>query len=367
VSRREETRSPRDGRVTRDWGALISGALFIVALSGATACGGPIAEGKPDSGLPPVGGDDASPLVVDPGLRRDLTLEHGGLTRYFDLYVPPNLPRSAVPLVFVLHGGTGDKVTTRSQPTVGGRWLELADAEAFLLVFPNAVSASTGTSAPAGSFNWNDCRNDARDTATQADDVGFVSAMIDWLEGRYPIDSRRIYATGLSNGGMMSYRLAFELSHRLVAIGAVVANLPANSDCPRDRPAHPIAVLIMNGTADSWMPWGGGQIIGQRGLVKSALETRDFWRDVIAPGSPGAEMMFPDINREDESTVKRESFGPAAHGKELWFYTVEGGGHIIPSPHPASPLVERLLGKQNRDIDGVEEIWTFFKRHARKQ
>ncbi len=295
-------------------------------------------------------------------LVQDATIVHGGLTRYFDYYVPDALPPDPVPLLFVLHGGTQSNDFLHGGAT--GEYRILADQDGFLIVYPNGTSSETAQSGPSGSFNWNDCRADAGDATTAADDVGFVGALIDWAAANFAVDLERVYATGVSNGGLMSYRLAFELSHRIAAIGVVIANLSGNSECP-PQPANPIGVLVMNGTDDALMPWAGGQVAGNRGLVLSAVATGDFWQSFLATDPAPIHIIIPDASATDASDVEIDRYCSGTEGSGLAFYTVNGGGHTLPSIAHALPPTFAFLGPQNRDIEGAAEIWQFLRRHRR--
>lgn len=300
--------------------------------------------------------------VVAGTLVLDATIVHDGITRYFDYYVPDGLPAAPVPLLFVLHGGTqSNKSLLVSAPV---EFQAIADQEPFIIVRPNGTDPATGQSGANGAFNWNDCRADTGALGTTADDVGFIGALIDWAAASYQIDLDRVYSTGPSNGGLMSYRLAFELSDRIAAIGAVIANLPANSECPA-TPAHPVGVLIMNGTVDAFMPFNGGPVAGGGGVVQSAHETRDFWRTFLATGPAATHVNVPNINLTDASTVASDAYCNGAQGTAVMLYTVTGGGHTMPSiAHPVPPNFA-FLGPQNRDMEGAQEIWRFLEQHRR--
>lgn len=287
----------------------------------------------------------------------DNTIQHGGLTRSYHYFVPSNLPGSAVPLVVALHGGTGSADDLLDGPA--GEWLDLAEADKFIVALPNGDGN-----------NWNDCRADADEITGTADDTGFVEALIDELSTSYNIDQDRVYASGASNGGMMSYRLARELSHRIAAVGAVIANKPATDDCT--GPVEPVSVLIMNGTADPLMPHDGGCIQGLsgggecRGLVHSTAETVDFWVSFLnANTSPTVENL-PDLDTRDGSTVSVSTYAGGDEGTEVVHYSVDGGGHNYPSiAHQQGFLARILVGRQNHDIESVHEIWDFLKTKTR--
>ncbi len=297
------------------------------------------------------------------------SLEHGGRTRWFRVYEPDvAAPPGGYPLLFVLHGGGGGMRSFLDNGT-HAEWPEIADEEGILLVVPNGVNPETGDTA-GDDQNWNDCRADAPAVETGADDVGFVSALIDWVAARWPVDLERVYATGSSNGGLMSYRLAFELGDRIAAVAPFIANLAAVSEC-RDG-GRVVPVFICNGDAEErYMPWDGGCIYDKeectRGTAISAEETRDFFvRRLHADPEPAESVDHPDLDPDDGCTVHHDLFAGGYEGAEVAFYRVHGGGHATPSiDHRRNPLVLQLLGlgRQDHDVEGSREAWAFLSRH----
>jgi polyhydroxybutyrate depolymerase len=292
----------------------------------------------------------------------DRTLEHEGITRYWDYYTPAGLGDNP-PMLILLHGGTGSNKSNAGEH-INSTWITRADQEKFVLVLPNGTDATTGLSGSDGDFNWNDCRVGAGGAETTADDVGFLSKVIDDMIARESVNPQRVYVAGQSNGGMMSYRMALELSDKVAAIGAVIANVPSPSDCTGTL-SRGVSVLIMNGTADPLMPWDGG-IAGQGGLVLSAEPSRDFWISAMNTGlTPSVSRDLPDLDTEDSSTVILETYLGGDDGAEVAFYTVTGGGHIMPSQEfTVSELAQVILGPHNRDIEGSKVIWDFLKRFS---
>jgi polyhydroxybutyrate depolymerase len=278
----------------------------------------------------------------------DRTLEHAGVMRFYDAYLPDGLAPGA-PLMIAFHGGTLSNESLR-----GGASAELfriADENGVLVLLPNGTDA-TGATGASGSFNWNDCRADAGPASTPADDVGFVSALIDVAIRDHAIDPTRVYALGASNGGLMTYRLLFELSDRIAAGAAAIANLPANSEC-RAAPAEPRSVLVMNGTADPIMPFAGGNVAANRGAIVSSDATRDFWRDFLGTATGPQVLDYPDLDPNDGGTVRREIYAGGRGDTEIRYYRVLGGGHNLPSiAYPQGTA-------QNHDIEAVTEIWSF--------
>lgn len=330
------------------WGGVAPGTYTLTAVAtddrGATATSGAVT------------------VTVRPapagGTLSDQTIDSGGVTRYYKKYVPAGLPDEGAPLVFVLHGGGGRgaaALVAPGQPFY--RWRELADRDKFIVIYPQGIDA-----------NWNDCRSDAPRRTGAADDVNFVDDLITTAFADHKVDLRRVYVTGASNGGMMSYRLAFELSHRIAAVGAVVANLPIDprGEC-HGPPARPLTVVIMNGDADPLMPWEGGyvaaELLGARGgTVRSAEATRDYWVDFLGARARPRVTHFPDINKDDESVVVRQTYGGGRGRTEVVFFRVKGGGHTMPSV--AHPRAEPQ-GNQNEDVEGADYIWEAFKTSRR--
>ena len=278
------------------------------------------------------------------------TLAHGGLTRTYRLYVPSNIPaRSPLPLVLILHGGfgTGDQVASKT------KFEPLAEKEGFLAVYPDAVNR-----------HWNDGRNDPQATTSHAtiDDVGFIAALIDKLSTQFPVDAHRIYATGVSNGGMMCHRLAFQLINRLAAIGPVVASIPVDLT-PVTLPAIPMPVILFNGTADQLVPWEGGNVASKRGKVISVANTVTFWVKHNGCNPIPTKTYLPDTTPEDGSQVWSETYVNALNKPTVVFYGIQNGGHHWPGAGPTLGLLER--GHINRDIDATHLIWAFFKSHTR--
>ncbi len=297
------------------------------------------------------------------GWHDDLSIALAGVTRYFRVYVPPGLPaRPAV--VFVLHGGT-QSMRKIFRPNAGGSraWRALADEASFLVIAPTGVNERSGD-AFGDDQNWHDCRDEIGGRG--ADDVGFITALIDWADDAVGIDRSRVYATGASNGGGMCYRLAIERPDRFAAFAVFIMNLPRGGAC--GAPARPVPMFICNGTADPLVPWAGGGVArGRRGEVMSAAETLAAWQAADHTGTvPGEVTHFPDLTGDNASTVVAARYLPVGAGAEVMFVTVEGGGHAMPTrDYPAPRWALRLigLGNQNRDVEGARLAWDFLSRH----
>jgi len=240
-------------------------------------------------------------------------------------------------------------------------WTQIAEDEGVLLLVPNGTNLDTG--APSGDKQaWNDCRPGAR-ARPDADDVGFVAAMLDWAADRFAdtqiaLATDRAFVTGSSNGGMMAYRLAIERPDRFAAAAAFIANRPQPSECP--EAAVPVPMLIVNGTEDPLMPYTGGRIaaaLGGLGTVASAEATRAYWGTVNEADSTQRSVNpLPNRDPNDGSVVVCENDPPATTtGAPVRFCRVDGGGHLMPS------IDHRLRGRQNHDVEGARLAWSFFK------
>ncbi|MDQ7017136.1 MAG: PHB depolymerase family esterase [Gammaproteobacteria bacterium] len=291
-------------------------------------------------------------------------VQHDGLQRQFRYYLPKDLPDSA-PLVILLHGGKRnmDKLFRRFS---GGskEWPLLAEDEKFILMVPNGVNART-QKARGGSRNWNDCRIALKKgMASDADDVGFIKKLLIWSQNHLSINVQRIYLSGASNGGLMSYRLATELPDAFAAVAVFIANGAAKGECLQATQAVPI--MIVNATQDPLMPWAGGEVKGGGGRVLSAEATLEYWLKVNkVKRDLGERVSLPDLNKNDDSRVVKRLYPASKAGEEVWFYALKGAGHVSPSiKHEVPKWIQRaLLGKQNKDMEGAAEAWRFFQRH----
>lgn len=329
-------------------------SLVCAATLPLAACGG--AGDDTGAEAPTDGGSGAPPAT---GLIPNNTLAVAGVTRYFDYYRPSGLSAQA-PAVILLHGGGLNRTQVIDGTTGTTRWLDVAEAEQVLLIIPNGADAAGNTDAVSAS--WNDCRSDQSGGSTR-DDVAFISALIDWALARedMEIDPARVYVTGSSNGGMMSYRAALELDHRVAAVAAFIANQPANLDpaCAEAVGApdpNPVSVFIGNGTDDVLMPFNGGAVaFGNGGQVVSTSATRDLWRARNETTQVGETVTFSDLDPTDGSRVTRVTFTGGEEGSEVALFVVEGGGHSVPS------MTYLSAGDQNRDLEGVDQAWTFLR------
>jgi polyhydroxybutyrate depolymerase len=196
----------------------------------------------------------------------DGTIELDGRTRNYFVHTPPaHTGKAPLPLVLVLHGATESAENVERLSGMSAK----ADQENFLVVYP------TGTGRLKNVPTWNAGACCGYAMENKIDDVAFLRALLEKVEKDYSVDPKRVYAAGISNGGMMSYRLACELSDKFAAISPVeeAQDLPCH-------PTSPVSVIVFHGTANHLVPFNGGSTPYQLGSVRSdtcVADTVAFW------------------------------------------------------------------------------------------
>ena len=275
------------------------------------------------------------------------SLKADGRTRTYLVYVPHDYDRARpAAAVLAFHGGI-----------TNARWMaefsglnEKAEAAGFIAVYPEG----TGLRDTMLTFNVGHCCGYAQ--RNNVDDVAFVRALLHDLSRAVNLDPRRIYATGISNGGMMAYRLACELSDRIAAIAPVGGPIGTHA-C---QPVRPVPVMHFHGSDDQFARFEGGSGIGpSRVAFNSVDHTISGW--LKRNGCPGTAetTSFPDrVN--DGTTAYRKRFAPCRDGAEVALVVIEGGGHTWPGRDPQR---NSRLGKSTKDISANDLMWEFFQRH----
>jgi polyhydroxybutyrate depolymerase len=268
----------------------------------------------------------------------------GGMTRTYRVYRPKSLPGSGVPLVIVLHGAAGDG---RQTETSYG-WDGEADSGHFVVVYPDGYKRT-----------WNASSACCGQAASQnIDDVGFIKQLVGTLSRQLPIDANRVYATGISNGGLLVYRLACETT-LFAALGPDSTTM-INS-CP--SPA-PISIIHIHGTADTTIPYGGGP--GKRdndgtGNIPIKIDGPPIptliatWRTTDHCGQ----------SMDTTSGVVTTSIATCPGSRTVELITINGAGHQWPGQPGPGPIASKLLSLDppSNALNATDVMWKFFAAH----
>ena len=255
-----------------------------------------------------------------------------GSAREYLLHVPANhAPGKKMALVLVLHGATQSPESAERMSGMS----ELSDREDFLVAYPRGTGRLP-------TWNAGNCCGYALNN--KVDDVAFIRALIEKIEREYPVDPRRVYVTGISNGAMMSFRLACDLSDRIAAIAPVEG--AQNLTC---RPSERVSVLVFHGTADRLVPFNGGSTpfqVGGRRTDTPVVNTVAFWA-----GTDGCSLAPV---RQETREVHTTVYSDCKNGAGVQLYAIQGGRHIWPGT--------RLSGN---DVRATEIMWAFFEQHPK--
>ncbi len=281
------------------------------------------------------------------------TVQVGDLERRYRVHYPEGHDAGVPgPVVIAFHGGGGNP---ESMVRLSGL-NEKSDEVGFIAVYPYG----TGVFADRFlTFNGGECCGPAMKNGV--DEPAFVRALLDDLGSVVKIDDGRVFATGLSNGAIVSYRVASAVADRIAAI-APVGGPMMMGDC---APVRPVAVMHFHGTEDAFAPIDGGygkRATGGRGVTefRSVAHSIRCW--VEANGcEPEPEVVELPDRSEDGMRVIRKTWGGGREGTEVVLVEIEGGGHTWPGREPTVAL----LGASTRDISANDLMWEFFQRHAR--
>lgn len=324
--------------------ALVATAVVVLAVSCSVAyrtvtTRGDSASGNTSTNTSTSGTGTAQNARVPVGTSTHY-VESGGRERTFRLYRPAALTGPA-PLVVMLHGGYGNA----SQAESDYGWDAEADSGHFLVAYPDGVDRA-----------WNAGGGCCGTPATSGvDDVAFIGAVVAVVRGEASVDPARIYATGISNGGMLAYRLACD-TRLFAAIGPDSATL--QGPCPAPAAA---SVIAIHGTADRFIPYGGGSGDGPGHVDGPAVPAVIAdWRAVDHCSVP-AETTVPS---ETTAGVITTSLATCPDGRAVELITIAGAGHQWPGSRP-KPLVQRLLhlDPPSTALSATDVIWRFFAAH----
>ncbi len=258
-------------------------------------------------------------------------LQVGNLKRGYDFHIPAAYDsQKPMPLVLAFHGTGGNGPAMAEMTGLN----QIADQSGFIVVYPDAIGA-----------HWNARRGGKPDTTN---DLGFVSALIDEMGQKYNLDRRRIYATGFSNGGTFSYRLACELSDKITAIAAVSAPMPeyVAQHCQSSKP---VPMLLMHGTKDSAFPYGSVPAPA----VLTVADTVKYWgtRNQCSP-----KMVTETLAKSPH--VRIDSYQNCKNDASVKFYTIEG------AEHGWGDADLKMVDPAHQKMNPSAVIWDFFRQHV---
>ena len=267
-----------------------------------------------------------------------------GRDRTYLVDLPPQYDsRQHYPLVLDFHGGGGSAASARTQSGFSALGAQVGA----IVVYP----AGSGRLRDDRFLTWNTETCCGYAQRARIDEARFVRALLDTLERTYAIDARRVFATGLSNGGMMAHLVGCRLSDRVAAIAVVSGELTV--DC---RPARPVSVLIIHGTADENLPYDGGA--GRKALspheVHPVSYAVDRWRAVDQCRDSARVVVTGGVTHSTRT--------PCADGTAVELYRIEGGGHAW----PGGQRMSRILDAPSTALDATRVAWDFFSSHPRR-
>ena len=330
-------------------------SLFCLLLAASGfACAG---EGLRLSELEELDGTE-EPLTVG---EHEVRVRHDGVDRYALVRIPPGGTDSHVrlPVVLAFHGGSGNADQFRRTNGLD----DLAVSEGFILVHPQGIGLLDARIGRLGTWNVGFCCGRAGDLGV--DDVGFVARLLDELERRAPVDRSRVFATGHSNGGMLSFRLAEGLPERIRGIAPL-----GGAALPEEPLTHPVALLHIHSRDDPRALYEGGlgppfPLTGRRVEHPSVPQVLDEWRR-----ANGCDAEF--VVEETRTAPPPAGTGSADHEAELLVWSgcrdahpvrhwrMTGAGHGWPGDLAPTPLSD-VMGPPSTVIHAATEIWEFFR------
>jgi polyhydroxybutyrate depolymerase len=271
----------------------------------------------------------------------------GNLDRSYLVHVPPKYDsHTPAPVILAFHGGGANA----SNMIVFSGLSRKSDEAGFIVVYPNGTGRFEKVLL---TFNGGNCCDYAM--TNQIDDVEFTRKVLDDLATVANIDPKRVFATGMSNGGIMAYRLASELSDRIAAIAPVGGPMGTENCAPK----RAVPVIHFHGTEDEFAPFKGG-----KGRVPAATVFYSVEHSIQAWVKANGCKKEPIINKlpdtvGDGTTIIRKTYGEGRDGSEVVLVAIEGAGHTWPGREPGV----KWLGKSTKNISANDLMWDFFQKH----
>ena len=271
------------------------------------------------------------------------TLMIFGRNRFFKVHPPLGYTvQKEYPVVFVFHGGGGNPDNIEKTTDFSAK----ADKEGFIVVYPYGTG-----SFPKKLLTWNtwDCCGYA--DKKNIDDVSFIKKVLEIIKTKYSVNQNMIFATGLSNGGMMCYLLACEMPDQFAAVAPVAATMFDENQCTANSE---ISMIIFNSIDDKHIPYEGG--IGDESIVKvekmPVEKVVNFWVN---------KFNCVLLNKTEVSSYNKIDY-MNKKGTEIIFYKMMGGGHSWPGGERGRLFADKPV----KDVSATDLIWDFFKNHPKQ-
>lgn len=266
-----------------------------------------------------------------------------GRDRFYRVHLPINYNyQKEYPVVFVFHGGLGNPDNIEQTTNFSVK----SDKEDFIVVYPYGTGAF-----PKKLLTWNtwDCCGYA--DKNDINEVEFVNLVLQEVKEKYRVNDKMIYATGFSNGGMMCYLVACEMSDKFAAVAPVAATMFKTEQCPA---GSEISMIIFNSVDDKHIPYEGG--VGEESIVQveklPVEKVVEYWKDKFS-------CVF--FNQSDSPNFHRINYGNG-NGTEIIFYKMLQGGHSWPGGERGRQRADKPV----KEVSATDLIWDFFKNHPRR-
>ena len=275
------------------------------------------------------------------------TLMMGEQKRTYLVHVPKDYdPKKPTPVVLALHGAAmnGPMMVWFSGLNT------TADKSGFIVVYPSGTGTGPFLTWNAGGFK-------GKMAEGKADDVAFIGKLLDDLSTVVKVDEKRVNACGMSNGGMMCYRLAAELSNRIAAVAPVAGTIAIEES----KPKRPVPVIHFHGTKDTFIPFETAKGKTPAFMkLKSVEDSIQTWVKLNGCNDkPKADMLSKD---GDEMKAIRKTYSGGKDGSEVVLIVIEDGGHTWPGMTPPAGF----MGKSAKNISANDLMWEFFQKHTLK-
>lgn len=275
------------------------------------------------------------------------TVKFDGIERKYMYYIPSGYDSKAkLPVVFFIHGyGASAEIGVN---VLGPQFHGRADRDGAIVVYPEATSK-----------HWNDRLGGSFPATDTINDVAYISHLIDLFIADFKGDPRRIYVSGSSNGGMMTYRLSVDIPEKIAAIAPFISTISPQVAAASVNAAS-IPTIITNGTADSIINWNGGAVeVTRTPELLSGDQNVAYWVKRNGAKTKAKVSILPDIEPDDKSTVEIQHY----KGRyDVMLFKIIGGAHRHPTlREPGNPLIPG----QNMDYNSFETVWDFMMNYKK--